>query len=117
VGGRAKSPLGCSFESDTLKEAVKGEIEIKARLLAVRNHVEAGRDLVVNGGNDSVILEFVEVGFSELRQVLAGKLQPGWKRVTANHRRAKQWPIRGRIHELFVPRFSYNFASRLACSS
>ena len=48
------------------EEAVKREIEIEPRLLAVGDDVQAGGHLIVHGGDDGVVLQFCAVGFAEL---------------------------------------------------
>ena len=53
---------------DPLEEAVEAEVEVEPGLLAVRDHVEPGRDLVVDRGDNGVLLQLGDVRRPELVQ-------------------------------------------------
>ena len=75
---------------DPLEEAVEAEVEVEPRLLAVRDDVEARRDLVVDGGDHRVLLELGDVVRPEVGEVRGGVLEPARERVAADHRRAQR---------------------------
>jgi len=50
------------FHLNALKVTVKGKIKIQARLLAVRHHVQTGGRLIVQRGDDGVILRLGDIG-------------------------------------------------------
>src|SRR5262249_27790278 len=60
------------------------QVEVQPRLLAVRDHVQPRRDLVVDRRDHRVFLKLSPVRVAELVQVCARKLQPAWKRVAAD---------------------------------
>jgi hypothetical protein len=89
VRGRAKPAGWRRFKFDALQETVEGEVEIEPGLLAVRDDVETGFHLVVQGGDHGVINHFLAVGLTELVEVTAGELEPARERVAADHGRAQ----------------------------
>ena len=58
VRGRAEPPRRRGFEFDALEVSVERKIEIEPRLLAVGDHVQPGRDLIVHGRDHRVVLDF-----------------------------------------------------------
>ena len=89
VGRRSEAPWWRALQLDAGEEAVEGEVEVEARLLAVGDHVEAGGDLVVDRGGDGVVLQLGAVSRPELAEVLDGVQQPAGQRIAADHRRAQ----------------------------
>lgn len=69
---------------DAFEIAVEGEIEIEARLFAIGDNVESGGNLIVDGGNDSVFLQFGAVGLAKLIKVRTGEFEPAGEWVTAD---------------------------------
>ena len=67
--GGPKRRGGVALELDAVEEAVEGEVEVEPGLLAVGDHVEAGGDLVVDGGDDGVVLQLAAVVGAELVEV------------------------------------------------
>src|SRR5437899_6595910 len=63
---------------------VEREVEVETRLLPVGDHVQARGSLVMNGGQDSVVLQFSAVSLAELLQMRTGQLQPARKGITAD---------------------------------
>src|SRR5687768_9372558 len=78
-----------------LDVAVEREIKIQPRLLAIRNDVEARSNLIVDRRDHGVILNLTHIGSTEYFEVLAGKLEPAGKRITANDRAAKRRRLHG----------------------
>jgi hypothetical protein len=89
VGGWAESPRRRGFEFNSLQKSVEGEVEIEAGLLAIRDDIEPGIQLIVQGRDHGVIDHLLAVGFTELVEMSAGELKPSWERITANDRRAE----------------------------
>jgi hypothetical protein len=82
---------GCGgLQFDAFKVSVKGKIEIEACLLAVRDNVESGGGLIVQRGDDRIVLRFRLIRRTEVPQMLTSKFKPSRKRVTANDRSAKR---------------------------
>lgn len=69
---------------------VKRKIEIQTRLLAVGNHIKVRSNLVVNGGNHSVVPQLGAISFTELLKVGASELQPAGPRIAADDGCAKR---------------------------
>jgi len=69
---------------DAFDVAIKTEVEIEAGLFAVGDDVQPGVDLVVDGGDDGVFDDFIEVGGAEFVEVLRSKFQPGGEGVGAD---------------------------------
>ena len=84
MSGRSEPALRRGLEFDAFQKSVKREIEIEPRLFAIGDDVESGLQLVVNRGEDGVVVEFFAVCLAEPVKVLAGKLQPARKRITAD---------------------------------
>ena len=76
VRRRAEAARRRRLQFNPLEEAVERQIKIQPRLFAIGDDVEAGRDLVMNGRDDRVIFQLLAVGFTELVEVLTGKLEP-----------------------------------------
>jgi hypothetical protein len=74
----------------SLQKAVEREIEIEPGLLAIRDDIEPGLELVVQGGDHGIVDHFLAVGFAELVEVSAGEFEPSRERITADHRRAER---------------------------
>jgi hypothetical protein len=81
VSGRSESAQRRAFQFDALEISVEGEIEIEARLLAIRDHIQAIGHLVVNGGDDGIFLKFRAVSLAELVKVGASEFEPTGKWV------------------------------------
>src|SRR5436190_239766 len=64
--------------------SVEREVEIEPRLLPVGDDVQSRGSLVMNGGQDGVVLQFSAVGLAELLQMRTGQFQPARKRITAD---------------------------------
>jgi hypothetical protein len=80
------------FKLNALDESVKGEIEIKPRLLAVGDDVETSIQLVAHCDRYGIVDQFRAIRFAKLSKVLNGELKPPGKWVAANDRGA-QWVI------------------------
>src|SRR5438445_6363227 len=63
---------------------VEREVEVETRLFSVGDDVQTRGSLVVDGGQDSVVLQFSAVSLAELLQMRTGQLQPARKGVTAD---------------------------------
>src|SRR5690606_24793677 len=90
VGGRPEFTRGVRFKLDALDVAVEREIEIEPRLLAIGDDIEAGTHLIMDGGDHGVVLDLTHVRAAEDVEVLARKLEPAGKRVTADDGGAKR---------------------------
>ena len=86
---RAEQARGAAF-LDPLQTTVEAEIEIEPRLLPVRDDVETGRDLVVHGRDDGVLLQLGDVVWAELVQSPCCVFEPAREGVASDHRRS-QW--------------------------
>jgi hypothetical protein len=84
VRGRAEPASRRAFEFDALEIAIKGKVEIEASLFAIGDDVESSGDLIVNGGNDGIFLEFGSVGFAELVEMRTGEFEPTGEGVAAD---------------------------------
>src|SRR5205809_118450 len=84
MGGRSKATWWRGLELESFEKSIKREIEIEPRLLAIGDDVKSGLHLVVNRDGDRVVDEFFAVRFAKLVEILAGKLQPAGKRITAD---------------------------------
>jgi hypothetical protein len=62
------------LQREPIEIAIKREIEIQSRLLAIGNDIQPGGNLVVNCGNDRILLKFVTIGIAKLIEMLTGKL-------------------------------------------
>ncbi len=102
VRGRAEAPRGALLGVDALEVAIEGEIEIEARLLAIGDDVEAGRGLIVNGGEDGVVLEFGDVVGAEFVEMAGGKLEPCREGIAADDGGAQG----ARLHSIYQCRGS-----------
>ena len=89
VCGRAMEAR-CGPRLDPFQTAVEAEVEVKARLLSVRDHVEPGSDLVVNRDDDRVLLQLGDIVRAELVQSSRGVLEPTREGVAPDHRRAQR---------------------------
>src|SRR6266566_3117224 len=89
VSGGTRSALRLRFDCNPRQEAVERQIEIQARLFAIADDVEAGRDLVVYCGRDGVVQELGYVVRAKFVEVGGDKLQPTWERIAADDRCAK----------------------------
>ena len=85
VGGWTESPRRGALQLDAGEEAVEREVEVEAGLLTVGDHVEAGGDLIVDGGDGGVVLQLGAIGRAELVEVLDGEEQPAGQRIAADH--------------------------------
>jgi hypothetical protein len=54
-------------------------------LLAIRDDIEAGGNLIVNRCDDSIVLQFAAIIASELIEVLTREFEPSGKRIAANN--------------------------------
>jgi hypothetical protein len=84
VCGRAKTTRLCGFEFEAGQKAIKRQIEIEPCLLAIRDDIEAGGNLIVNRCDDSIVLQFAAIIASELIEMLDGEFEPAGKRIAAN---------------------------------
>ena len=82
--GRSKASRTGWFKRDALDEAVEAQIEVKPRLLAIRDDIQPGGDLILNRHLRRIVLHFRDVGRPKAAEVLRGKFKPAWKRITAN---------------------------------
>jgi hypothetical protein len=89
VGGRAEAAAGLGFAVDAVDVAIEAEVEVEAGLFAVGDDIEAGAGLVMEGGDDGVVLEFGEVVGSKFGKVGGGEFEPGRERVGADDGGAK----------------------------
>ena len=80
----------CGPRLDTLQAAVEAEVEVEARLLSVRDHVEPGGELVVDCDDDRVLLQLGDVVRAELVQSSRSVLEPAREGVAPDHRRAQR---------------------------
>ncbi len=85
VGRGAEASGGCAFQVDALEKPIEGQIEVQAGLFTIGDHIETGRDLVVQGDGDGIIDEFCAVGGSEFVEGAAGKLEPSREGVAADN--------------------------------
>ena len=84
VGRRTESARWLRFQRDSIDESVKAQIEVKARLLAVGDHIEPRRHLVMNRGDDRIFLQFSQIVGAELVELRCRQLQPRRKRMASN---------------------------------
>ena len=84
VGGRAEAPRRGGFEFDALDVAIEREVEIEAGLFAIGDDIEAGGELVVERGDDGIVLDLGAVGGTEAVEVGGGEFEPRGKRVAAD---------------------------------
>lgn len=84
VGGWAKAARLRVFEFDARQEAVKRQVEIEPRLLAVGDDVESRRDLIVQRRDDGIVLQFAAIIAAELIEMLAGEFEPAGEGIAAN---------------------------------
>ena len=96
VGRRAEPARRRTLKFDALEEAVKRQVEVEPRLFAVGDHVEPGGELIVHGGDDSIIDHLLAVGVAELLEVLAGELKPAGEGVAADDGRAQRLLFHGK---------------------
>src|SRR5687767_11965873 len=95
MGRWAESTSGCRFQRDPLQVPVKREIKVQSCLLAIRDDIQSGGNLVMNRGDDRIVLQLSQIIFTKTIQILRSKFQPSGKRIAANNRRA-QWD---RLHD------------------
>ena len=79
-----KAPRTGRFERDAFNETVEGQIEIKPRLLAIRDDIQPGGDLILNGHLRRIILHFRNVSAAEFGEVPCREFEPARERVTAD---------------------------------
>ena len=89
MGGRTKPARRRTLEFNAFEISVERQVKIEPRLFAIRDHIQAGRQLIVYRCDYGVILKFRAVSRAKLVQVLTRELQPAWKRIATNHRRAE----------------------------
>jgi len=77
--------------------AVKGEIEVQARLLAVGDDIELGVHLVMDGGDHRVVLHLGNVSRAETVEILRSEFQPRRKGVAADDGGAQRSLFHGRL--------------------
>ena len=87
VRGRAEQPRRRAL-LDSFEEAVEAEVEVEPRLLAVRDGVEPGGDLVVNGRDHGVFLQLGHVVGPEILEVLGRVFEPARKGIAPDHGRS-----------------------------
>jgi hypothetical protein len=85
VGRWTKNPNGINVAVDTLKESVEGQVEIQPRLFTICDDIQAGFILIMDGGDDRILLQLLNFIASEFIQIPAGKLKPGRKWITSDH--------------------------------
>jgi hypothetical protein len=85
VPWRAKTPQNGRVVFDSFEEAVERKVEVEARLLAIGDDVQTCLNLVVDSGNDGVILHFTNLGFAELRKMLRGEFEPRREWIASDH--------------------------------
>src|SRR5688500_13309927 len=85
VRRRSKLSRRCSLQFDSLEVTIEREIEVEAGLLAVRDDVQAGPNLIVQGCNHGVILNLADVRSAEGFEMLTRKFEPARERITADH--------------------------------
>ena len=84
VPGRAETASQGLPQFYAFQKAVKRQIEIEPRLLAVCDHVQSGGDLIVDRRDHGVFLQLGAVGLAELVEALTGEFQPAGKGIAAN---------------------------------
>ena len=82
VPGRAETASQGLPQFYAFQKAVKRQIEIEPRLLAVCDHVQSGGDLIVD--RRGVFLQLGAVGLAELVEAKACEFQPAGKGIAAN---------------------------------
>src|SRR5882724_6537794 len=82
---RPKPPRRSLLQLDSIDVAVERQIEIQSRLLAVRDHIQPGSDLIVHGRDHRIFLKLSKVCGAKLIQVARGKLEPSGKWITADN--------------------------------
>ena len=85
VRGRPEQPRRRAL-LDPFEAAVEAEVEVEPRLLAVRDGVEPGGDLVVHGRDHGVLLELGHVVGSEIVEVVGCVLEPARERGSSRSR-------------------------------
>jgi hypothetical protein len=90
VRGRTPQPWWCSFELESFKVSVEREIKIQAGLFAIGDHVHSRCELIVYRRDHRILLQFQDIGPSELIKMLAGEFQPCRERVAAYDRGAQR---------------------------
>ena len=58
MGWWAKAARAGWLQGDALDEAIKRQIEIEPSLLTIRDHIQPGGDLILNGDRCCIILHF-----------------------------------------------------------
>ena len=96
VGRWAEPARRSTLKFDALEEAVKRQVEVEPRLLTVGYHVEPGGELIIDGGDDSIIDHLLAVSIAELLEALAGELKPAGEGVAADDGRAKRLLFHGK---------------------
>src|SRR5262245_20006822 len=84
--GRTEPARRRAFAFQAIQVRVKGKVEIEARLFAVGDDVEAGAYLIVECGNDGVLLQLSAVVGAEFIKIGAGEFQPAGQGITADNR-------------------------------
>ena len=92
---RTETPWRRPFQLDALNVAVKGKIEIQARLLPIADDIQPGGELIVYRANHCVVLNLSEIILPKQRQILAGMFEPGWKRIAADDGSTKWTRLHG----------------------
>jgi hypothetical protein len=74
VRRRSKASRTGRFERDAFDEAVEAQIEVKTRLLAIRDDIEPGGDLILDGHLRRIVLHFGDIRAAELHRDAARRI-------------------------------------------
>ena len=89
VPGRPEPPPRRPLGRKPLEEAVEGQVEVEARLLAVADGVEPGVDLILHRDRDRIVHHLGDIVGAEGLQVSGRELEPRRERVAADDGRAQ----------------------------
>jgi hypothetical protein len=81
---RAQFAGDAMFSALIVRGRTPGEIEIEPRLLAVGDDIEAGGELIVQRGDDGIVLHLREIVGAEALELRARGLEPGGKGIAAD---------------------------------
>lgn len=76
VGRGAEAARGGGFQVDAFDVPVEREVEVEAGLFAIGDDVETGRELVVERGDDRVVLGLRKIVGTEAIELLSGQFKP-----------------------------------------
>ena len=85
VRWRTETPRRQGRGIQSFKPSVERQIEVVPALLPVGNHVQACCELVVDGDDNCVRPQFLDICLTELVKVCRRELQPSRKRITPDY--------------------------------